>query len=167
MKLYELDAGIAAIEKAREEWAAEHDGDVTDFPWAAQLQTLHGEAHEKIIAIIDLVKAKDAEAEAIRKEEKALAARRRAVENDAARLEEYCLQHYPPTMPKLKWARGEVSVATGPDAVVLEVDASELADRFRKVSYEADKGAIRAAIVGGEDLEGVAHLEAKRYLRIR
>lgn len=167
MKLYELGPEIAAIEQAREEWAAEHDGDVTGFPWDAQLDTLHGAVREKIIAIVELVKAKDAEVAAIRKEEKALAARRKALEADGERLKAYCLYNYPANKARITWARGEVSVADSPPAVVVEVAVADLPDRFKKVSYEVDKGAIREVLDSGENLEGIAHFEAGRYLRIR
>ena len=121
-------------------------------------EALSGEIDMKIDAIACIIKEADAEASAIRAEEKNLAARRKVLESKSERLTAYIAEAMNATnRTKLETARNKVSFRKT-KAVELSKDFLEWAESNRpdllKVTTEVSKTAVKAAIEAGDELPG-------------
>lgn len=127
---------------------------------------LEGERNAKLEAVALYVKSLDAEAAAMRAEEKALAERRSVRERKAERLRKYVADSM--TMfgdTKLETARCSLSFRKS-EAVEI-TDASKLRlDLWKQPAPQPDKTAIKKAIKAGEVVEGAA-IVTRQNLQIK
>lgn len=129
-------------------------------------EQLEGERNAKLEAVALYVKSLDAEAAAMKAEEKELAKRREARERKAERLRRYVAN----SMilfgdPKIETPR--VALSFRKSEAVEVVDAGAIrADFWKQAAPTIDKTAIKKAIKAGEVVEG-AELVTRQNLQIR
>ena len=152
MTLYEIDAAIRdLIENAVDPETGEIAEDLS-----LQLEELHMAREQKLENIACYIKDLKAEAEAIRAEERNLAARRRTAENKAARLTDYL--SWALAGEKFKSARCAVSFRKSMAVQVNTLmDIPEEYLRFK--DPEPDKAKIKDALKEGLDVPGATLVE--------
>ena len=150
MRLYEIDQ---ALEAALEAAFDPDTGEILDEEAMQTVTELEMAREDKLEGIALWIKDMDAEASAIREEEKKLAARRRAIENKEERVKGYL--NYALAGEKFKTPRVAVSYRTS--------EAVELAEGFEPmtlppscwtVEYKLDKRALKDHLKAGETFEG-------------
>lgn len=142
-------------------------GEIDEQKAAEYLEALQIEWTEKVENIALYIKNLDAEAEAIKEEEKSLKARREAKEKKAERLREY-LKTSMLTSNKQKFETAKVALSFRASKSVIIDDMENLDKSYitEKVTYSADKTAIKKAIESGWTVEG-ARIEVNQNLQIR
>ena len=160
LRLYELAPAYAYLIDALDE-----DGDASDGH--AHLDALSDAIDAKAAAIAHVLAQLDAEAEALRGEEKRLAARRQARERRAESLRDYLRMSLDAAgVAKIKSATHTISVGDGPQRVVVE-DEGAIPQEFLRTKIEIDKRAILVAMQTlGECVPGT-RIERGRVLRIK
>lgn len=159
MKLYEiseqlerllmLDDGNAVDEETGELFSPE------------QLDELNMAFEEKIEGCLLFVKNQTAEAEAIKKEVKALQERARACENRAERTKNYVANF----LAGQKFASSKVSVSyRNSTSCVVNIDATQLPVQFQKVKVEPDKTGLKEFIKAGNTIAGVELVNKKNMV---
>lgn len=154
MKLYEIDEAIM-------ECVDEETGEIMDVDKLEQLAMLRD---EKIENFGCWIKNLVAEADAIKAEKDALAAREKTARNKAERLKEflgYALQGEKFKSPRLSVSFRKVS-SVKVDPAVLD----ELPDEYVKVTKEARKTLLKDALAAGEEIPGVT-MESRQSVIIR
>jgi hypothetical protein len=132
----------------------------------SSLERLESTKAEKFLAIAKMVKEKEAFAKSIKEQEKAMAERRKVLENEAARLKEWALfnmeekEKFEDSQIKISYSKGSESVE------VYDVDALDPKFIVEKYTQSPDKKAIKEALKSGSVVEGVA-LVRKAQLRIK
>ena len=160
--LYELSNNLAAVIDGGfviDEETGEIIYDATD------IERLEATYIDKVEGCALYVKDLEALASAIKAEEKALADRRRVLENKARRLREYILANII-EQRKIETPRVSLSCRTSKAVEVLDVDA--LPDQFTRTetTVKPDKRAIKEAIEAGEHVNGAA-LVVNQNLQIK
>lgn len=117
---------------------------------------------EKIENIALWIKNLDAEATAIREEEKNLAERRRSKEKKIESLKKYLAsvlegQKFESARTKISYRKSEIVVAD---------DMLKIPEKYWRVKTELDKTAVKSAIRGGNLVEG-CHLEENQTMQIK
>lgn len=160
MRLYEVNAALEELLNQQDPETGELTCDLD------QLDALMMERDEKLEGLALYCKNLTAEAEAIRNEEKALAERRRALENKASRAKDFLDQNL--AGEKFQTARVAVSYRKSEQVEVsMAFFTEESNERFlRYKDPEADKTAIKAAIKAGETVPG-AEIVSKMNMSIR
>ena len=160
LRLYELAPAYAYLIDALDE-----DGDASDGH--AHLDALSDAIDAKATSIAHVLAQLDAEADALRVEEKRLAARRQARERRAESLRDYLRMSLDAAgVAKLKTTTHTISVGDGPQRVVVEDEGSVPAE-FLRTKIEIDKRAILVAMQTlGECVPGT-RVERGRVLRIK
>lgn len=148
MTLYEIDA---QLEEMLEQVDPETGELLCDME---QLEALSLERDQKLENLALYVKNRDAEAKAIREEEKALADRRRSLERKAERAKDFLARMLAGekfTTPKVdvSWRKSE-AVEIGMS--FFSADANERFLRYKEP--DPDKAAIKAALKAGEKITG-------------
>lgn len=166
MRLHEIETEISLLGEHLEEWAAEHDGDITDFPLASEMETLQIDRNRKLLSLACLVKDIEAEADALKVEAAAITDRARVKSNAASRIKGV-IASYLETGEKLADNRAALSWRKS-EAVELDVEPGTLPAPYRreKLIIEADKTQIKDALKKGEVVEG-ARLVTKQNLQIK
>ena len=160
MRLYEINAALEELLNQQDPETGELTCDM------GALEALMLERDEKLEGLALYCKNCDAEAKAIREEEKALADRRRSLENRAGRAREFLelqLRGEKFTTPRVavSWRKSEaVEIGMG----FFATDANERFLRYR--DPEADKAAVRAALKAGETVPG-AELVTRQSMQIK
>jgi len=133
------------------------------------LEGLEGEIEIKADNIACVIKEMFANAESIKHEEKKLAERRKAIENNGERLKKYlfnCLEAM--NMKKIETPRNVISIRKNPAKLII-------ADDFIEKNYEyveaieqffVDKGRLKEDLKAGKVVEG-ARLEQLATLNIK
>lgn len=133
---------------------------------ADNLDALELERNAKLEAVACFVKSLEADAAAIKAEERALAERRQAKERKAERLRAYISDSM--TMlgdTKLETAR--VAISFRKSEAVEIVDASQLPEAYwKQAAPTPDKTAIKKALKAGEAVAGAAIVE-RRNLQLK
>jgi predicted ATPase with chaperone activity len=155
LNLYELssmltDALAAAMEKI--------DPDTGEIPedWASFLDAIDMERNTKLLNCGALYKSWDREAEAIRTEERLLAARRRSLENRAERIKEWMRSNMKAgeklsdSRCLLSWRRSVATEIT---------DAALVPDEYVRVERIVEKSAVKAALQEGKEVPGAKLVE--------
>lgn len=161
MTLYEIDERIAGLVDSE-------TGELTDYEAFAMLQM---EREEKIENAVLYVKNLEAEAKAIREEEKLMAERRRVKEARASRLRDYIQQAL--CGEKFETARCAISYRKA-TALGVEDNAAAVAwleeNGYRDlVVYGAptmDKRNVTALLKGGADIPGLS-LEERQSMQLK
>lgn len=160
--LYELAGNYKAIEQKL------LDSEASAQTIADTLEGVAGEVEEKCINVTYVIRNLESSAEQIKLAEKAMAERRKALENKAAQLNGYLLSNMQRTgITKVSCPFFEIAIANNPPSVVID-DENAINDKFKKTvtTTSLDKVAIKEAIKAGESVEG-AHLESGVRLVIK
>jgi malate synthase len=179
MKLYEISQQIEDLwqvvaEAVDSTTITAPNGDVLTADQAllrieSVLAKAEGTHAQKCLDIGCFIKDLDAEAEAIRAEEKRLAARRKTAESKASWLRQYLEKNMEPGT-NLKDPRTVISWRKS-QAVDVLVPADQLPEKFRrtKVIVEADRTALKDALKAGDspDLDNKAVLCDRHNIQIR
>lgn len=160
MKLFEINAAL-------EELLNQQDPDTGELTCDLdQLDALMMERDEKLEGLALYVKNADAEAKAIREEEKALAERRRSLENKAERAKGFLAEQ----LAGEKFSTPKVAVSYRKSEQVevsMAFFTEESNERFlRFKDPEADKTAIKNALKAGETVPG-AELVSKTNMILK
>ena len=159
LSLYNIDAAVMTVLEDGLVFDEETGEVIFD---ADNLDALETERNAKLEAVALFVKSLEAEAAAMREEERKLAERRGRNERKAERLRKYIsdsMQRFGDT--KLETAR--VSLGFRRSESVEVVDQAALPVEFVKIKMTetADKAAIKKALKSGQQVEGAALVENK------
>lgn len=177
MRLYEISNDFAALfdnyEELMETTEEEGKADI-EQAWFDTLTGIEGEFELKAESVAQYIKQLSSEAEAIKAEEKALAARRKAKENSAIRMKDYlknCMDAM--NLKKIETAKAKISIRN--NAASLKIDDEqefiqmlESTGRTELIKYAAPelrKTDIKNLIKSGEEFEG-ARLESSQSIII-
>lgn len=159
MKLYELTEAWAAIQDMIE------TADTDDEQILAALENVEGEIEEKADNYAKLIFSMKAEAEAIKTEEKRLAAKRQSLENRAKWLQKN-LEEAMIATGKKKFKTNLFGFSVQKNAPSLDdFDESIVPEAYWKVTRSIDRPALLKAVKDGE-VEGI-ELKQTESLRIR
>lgn len=160
-KLYELSGALADVLNELHDNEGELVGDLE-----ARLDAAEAAFADKIDACLSVRSGLDADAKALREEEKRLAARRKSLEAAGERLREYvaaCMRVA--GQKKIKTSRYTATLAIGKPRVVIEAGA-DVPDEYVRIKREPDKASIATALERGDEL-AFARLEVSESLRVR
>ena len=163
LKIYEINEEMQALDGLLDSWAANHEGDITDFPLNDELERLEGERNEKLLNLAVWHKDLKAQAEAFSKEIKQLQARQKGISNKADSIEgfiDYSLQ----VGEKLSDTRAALSYRKSTQ-VVIDVLVEDLPSAFVKTTIIPDKAAIKENIKLG--VCHFAHMQENQSLQIK
>ena len=146
MTLYEINTALMAL-------IDDESGEITDYDKFTELEMTLAEKRENILLWI---KNLNADAKAIKEEEKVLADRRKVIENKADNLRKYI--EYDLAGEKFKTARVSVSYRKSTAVNVLDLNKIP-AEYLRMKEPEADKTAIKEALNKGVKIEGAELVE--------
>lgn len=166
--LYELDSKIAEVLDTGFEMSCidAETGEIDETQLAIYLEQLQLDRKTKIDNIAVYVKNLEAEAVAIRAEEKRLKERREAKERKAERLKNY-IKTSMLLQGETKFESARVSMALrNSKAVVVDESKLESVYFINKIVQSVDKKAIKAALEAGILVEG-AMLEERKNLQIK
>lgn len=166
--LYELDAKIAELLDTGFEMSCidAETGEIDETQLAIYLEQLQLDRKTKIDNIAVYVKNLEAEADAIKAEEKKLKERREAKERKAERLKNY-IKTSMMLQGETKFESARVSMALrNSKAVVVDENKLESVYFINKIVQSVDKKAIKAALEAGILVEG-AMLEERKNLQIK
>ena len=131
------------------------------------LEELNDDIEVKAEGYAKVMKNLSAEAEALKKEEERLYARRKAKENAVSRMKKSLQEAMEATgKTKFKTELFSFNIQANAPSVMLHKDPVEIPAEYQKVTIEADKTAIKEALKRGEQLD-FASLEQSASLRIR
>lgn len=134
------------------------------------IEAIDGEIEIKAEGYAAVIKQLEADQDAIKKEIDRLTARKRTTENNISRLKR-SLQDSMELTGKYKFKSGMFSfnIQNNPLAVVLDEQYIENIPEEYLIPQEPkiDRKKMKEDIAAGKDLEGIAHLEQSRSLRIR
>lgn len=151
MKLYELDEEILIAERAIEEYAIEHEGDITDCPFEKVLGDLTESKDEKILNLCVWIKNMISDSEAIKAEIKTLTLRKKALENKASRVKDYVSNSIEKGK---KLSNSKVAISWRKSkSVLVACDADLLPKEYQKIKIETDKTALKDALKAGTEID--------------
>ena len=147
------------------------DPDIDEQAFLDTLEGIDGALEDKADNYAKVMRMLDADALAIREEEKRLKKRREAIESNITRMKS-ALQYAMESTGKVKFKTTLFSfgIQNNPASVVMdEQDIENIPERFLKYKDpEIDRKAIKDAIkAGDEDAMAIAHMEQTKGLRIR
>lgn len=134
------------------------------------LEALEGELEYKADGYAKVMKQLEADAAALKAEEKRLTTRRTACENNVKRMKQ-ALQYAMETAgkPKFKTDLFSFGIQKNPVAVVIDEQYIENIPEEYLIPQEPkiDKTKMKEDLKAGKDLKGICHLEQTESLRIR
>lgn len=153
MNIYEIDAAILAL--------VDENGEISDLD---ALDALQMERDTKIENAILFMKNLKAEAEALKNEESALAARRRQAERNIERLKyylDYALAGQKFETPKcsVSWRKSVSTKITDEGAFFAYAFKNHRGDLLIQTEPKISLSAVRDALKAGEDIEGAELVE--------
>ena len=165
---------MSTLYELTEEWnyllSMAEDEDVDPDTLGDTLEGIEGEIEIKADGYARVIAQLEHDAAAIKAEEKRLKNRRVTIEANIDRMKK-SLQAAMEATGKTKFKTDLFSfgIQKNPPSVVLdEVDIGRIPPEYlRQKDPEVDKSAIKADLLAGKDLTGLAHLESTQGLRIR
>jgi hypothetical protein len=164
LKLYEINDELQTIETMIDEWAVEHEGDITDFPLNDELEKVKGDRTEKLLNIAVYIKNLKAEANAYAEEKKRLAAREKALEARVDYFTAYLDYNIKPD-ENLEDVRAIITHRMS-ERVVIECMLDDLPPDYVKVEKSARRADLKRAIKKGTKFEGV-RIEKRQNIQIK
>ena len=169
LTIYEIDTAIIEAAEALQEVFDEDTGEVYDIDrfeqLKADLDALQMERDKKISNVACWIKNLKAEAEAIKLEKMNLAKRQQVAENKAESLKKYL--EYALHGEKFEDARCKISYRKSEGIHFADdFQYSTLPPQFVKVTVDAKKTELKAALKNGEEIPGVS-LVSKNNLIIK
>jgi hypothetical protein len=156
MKLYELSVEMQKVMDAMEQWAIEHDGDVSDFPMLDNLATLDEDFKQKVLSVAAYIKGLEAEVNAFKAEEERLERRRETTKRKVEFLKGYITsQVQSPADFHVSDARAKVSFRPSKVVDIIEENRIPVAYMRIPVAVPApDKKLIKEALERGTAVDG-------------
>ena len=164
MRLYELEEEEEAIEIFMDEWAAEHDGDITDFPLNDEMKFLEEERDKKLLNVGVWIKDLLADAAKFKTEIATLQWRKRVMENKAEKLKGFISYHLKDG-EKLKDSRCDIGWRLSAQ-LILDVPVEALPPEYIRTKIEPDKTSLKNLVKIENDCT-YAHLEENYNLQIK
>lgn len=165
MKLYEIANDYLALLQAIDE------GEIPEEAIADTLEAIEGEIEFKADNLACVLKTLEAEAAAIKAEEKTLAERRKQKEKASERIKTYLsdvLQGL--NINKIETARNKITFRKSESVIVDDSfilwARDNRADLLTFSDPTANKTAIKQALKDGAEIEG-AHIESKQNIQIK
>lgn len=156
MNLYEIQTELTAIQNLMDEFAEEHDGDITEFPFNDEMEKLEMDLQTKALSIGVWVKNLKSEAGAIAEEVKALSKRKTALSNKADRITHY-LQNFVPKGERLQNERCVISWRKSTQVDVSDKltpeDVGNFNSDFIRVKREIDKTRLKEELKKTPEIE--------------
>lgn len=133
------------------------------------MESVGAEWVSKAEGYVKVIKQIEADAAAIKAEEKRLSERRKAAEKNADRIKQTLKAAMEVTgNTKIKTELFTVSVRKNPESVVIDTeDMNDIPGQFFVYTKTINKTELKRALKDGEDLTGVAHLESGTSLSIK
>lgn len=161
MNLYEISAQYRADVAKLEEL------DLDDQTFSDTLEALAGDLEAKAVNVIFYAKNLDATADAIKKAEEDMAARRKVLQRRSDRLREY-VKHNMLTagISKISCDYFQLAIQNNPPSVEIFDSAQLPADYLREIpaKFEPDKALIAKAIKDGFDVAGAKLNQSQRLV---
>jgi len=164
LSLYAINDEYTAAVQLALEYASENDGVLPEF-WEAELDKLAGTMDEKRISCAHVYKNFCAEAEAIKAEEKKLAARRKTAEAAAERIKAY-ITAYTPAGMKIEAPTVSIGWRKSSECIVDNVNQLPAEYKEQITEWKIDKMGIKAAAKGGTVIPG-ARIENHQNIQIK
>ena len=164
MTLYELTGDYLTL------LSMVDDPDVDEQTLLDTMEGIKGELEDKAVGYAKVMKNMEAETAGLKAEIDRLTSRKRAIDNNVARMKTALQQSMILTgQTDIKTDLFSFKIQKNPAAVVMDEQHIEnIPDKY--LTYHeptVNKTAIKEALKAGEDLDGIAHLEQSESLRIR
>lgn len=156
MKLYEIDA---ALQSLLDSAVDPETGEINEEVYA-QIEDLAEERDHKVEAIALAYKNAKAEAEAYKAEKMSFARKQTVAENNAERLKNFLAY----ALAGEKFKTEKVSVSYRKSEAVEVENVLELPAEFQKVTYEANKTAIKDELKAGGQIIGCTLVEKQNVM---
>lgn len=146
-----------------------YDPEIPEDAVIDTLESIEGEMEMKAENYAAMIGSLEASAAAIKEAEQKQAARRKSLENKAARLRARLLDAMQAGgVPKFETPRFRIAIRANPESVAVDDEAAIPNDYKREIPsrFEPDKGLIRAALKEGFEVPGV-HLIRTTRLEIK
>lgn len=161
--IYEITGDIRKL------WDLMEEGELDDDMIFDAMMNSQEELAIKLEGYCKWIKNMESEAEAIKAEEKRLAARRKTLENTIERAKK--AMQYAMDVAGEKKVKGKlfsISLQNNPASVVLDEQYMEnIPEKYLIHKTDINKRLMAEDIKNGVDLEGLAHLEQSEGIRIR
>lgn len=157
MKLFEINQEIYTVQELLNEWASDHDGDITGFPLNEELEKIEESRESKLLSIACVIKDYEGDADSIDSEIKRLMERKKSLQSKADKVRNW-LEANVKTGEKLSDSRAQISWRKS-KFVDVQIEANVLPIEFQKIKIDADKMAIKVALSNGQDVLGCALIE--------
>jgi hypothetical protein len=154
MKLYTINQELQAVQAMLEEWAIEHDGDITDFPLNENLAGIEMERENKLLSIACVIKDYESDVDGIDAEMKKLAQRKKSAQSKADSVRSW-LERNIDQGEKFSDSRAAISWRAS-KSVEVNCEPEQLPENMQRVTIAADKAAIKDALSKGESIQGCA-----------
>jgi hypothetical protein len=162
MRLYEIADQFIKLDDFLPDLENADDGQA----YTELFDQLQGELSDKVHGCCCVIRNSESEANALAHEIKRMAAKKKALENKAQRVQDY-LEYSLRTIgqDKVKTSLFDVGFRKLPPSVVI-TDENAIPDQLCRTKREPDKTAIKQAITSGIEVPG-AHMEAGERLAIK
>lgn len=160
--LYELTEDIITLQS----WMEEED--VDDEALKDTLEGSEGAFDDKIESYSKVIKNLEAEAEALKKESKRLADRKKVIENNIARMKKAMMDAMLAIGKREagNLLKAKIKKSGGVLPLIVDLEGKDLPEEYRKCEYSADGAKIREALDNGEELAFARYGERSEYLGI-
>ena len=172
MKLYDLQDRLMQIDNILADNTNEETQEILESARDKVLKAIDGKV-ENILEFMSDCKAK---IEQLKSEEIRIAKKRKTLENKAEYLKGMLMWFMKTNnQTKAEFGTWNVSVAKTPDKVVLDIDEASLPSWCKKITYTADKTALKNQMIDGKAfIEGedgkplmIAHIESGETIRVK
>ena len=166
MTLYEIDNEIREFLDKMLDAVDEETGEVMEID-PSELERLNEARDQKIENIALYIKNLEADAKAIKEEEKNLKERRERAEKKADRLRDLlAMSMNNAGETKFNTARCAISFRSSKSVVITDLYLIDEAYVKKTIDIKPDKTAIKKALEAGEDIEG-AYIEEKQNIQVK
>ena len=161
-KLYEIVAEL-------QDFVAANEGLEDEQAYRDTLEGLQGELDDKVSQWARCIKNLEGERDAIKAEGDRLTKRAKSIDNEVKHMKETLLMYLKAAgVSKAGDAVIKASIVKNGGQAPLEIDLIpvDLPEDFQKITIDADKEAIRAALEGGQQLEWARIGERGEHIKI-
>ena len=161
-KLYEIVAEL-------QDFVTQNEGLEDEQAYRDTLEGLQGELDDKVSQWARCIKNLEGERDAIKAEGDRLTKRARSIDNEVKHMKETLLMYLKAAgVSKAGDAVIKASIVKNGGQAPLEIDLIpvDLPENFQKITIDADKEAIRAALEGGQQLEWARIGERGEHVKI-
>ena len=164
MKLYELDIELQKLDEAFKQYAEEHAGDMTNFPYVDFKELLEEQRTEKLLNLGAWWKSIQAESKAFKDEMEVMREKKARLDRKAANVEKFLLEFLKQgekihdTRVALSWRKSQTVEETK------DFDINTLDDGYKneKITVAMDKALIKKAMKVGKEFEGIELVDHER-----